>query len=183
MQVINASIIMRQCFRGKPQRRNPYLTLMTSRCQFPCLARSRQTRLDSTKFTILFQVERNCGRGWGRIFLRGSQWHFCASRLARCLSKSSFRHHSFWQWQWIIQVCSTFFTRIYAILNFGDFFFRSLIHTLGESFDGCGLISSIVNVARGNRQPLDLYLAETKAEDGIVQQNVGSLQICKRFMI
>ena len=60
---------------------------------------------------------------------------------------------------------------------------RSLIHTLGESFDGCGVISSIVNVARGNRQPLDLYLAETKAEDGIVQQNVGSLQICKRFMI
>lgn len=67
--------------------------------------------------------------------------------------------------------------------QFWRIFFRSLIHTLGESFDGCGLISSIVNVARGNRQPLDLYLAETKAEDGIVQQNVGSLQICKRFMI
>ena len=55
---------------------------------------------------------------------------------------------------------------------------RSVIHEQGEAYDKSGCITSTLNVAKGNRKPLDLYLAETKAEDG-VQQNVGFLHICK----
>ena len=65
-----------------------------------------------------------------------------------------------------------------------DFFFfflhlvRSIIHEQGEAYDKSGCITSTLNVAKGNKKPLDLYLAETKADDG-VQQNVGFLHICK----
>ena len=55
---------------------------------------------------------------------------------------------------------------------------RLVIHEQGEAYDKSGCITSTLNVAKGNRKPLDLYLAETKAEDG-VQQNVGFLHICK----
>ena len=55
---------------------------------------------------------------------------------------------------------------------------RSLIYEQGETYDGLGSVSSTLNVARGNTQKMDLYLAETKAEDR-VQQNVGFLHICK----
>ena len=57
---------------------------------------------------------------------------------------------------------------------------RSLIHLQNELFDGTGCISSLLNVARGNTRPLDLYLTETKASDG-VQQNLGFLHVCKSF--
>ena len=57
-------------------------------------------------------------------------------------------------------------------------FNRSLIHLQNELFDGTGCISSLLNVARGNTRPLDLYLTETKASDG-VQQNLGFLHVCK----
>ena len=55
---------------------------------------------------------------------------------------------------------------------------RSIIHEQGEVYDKSGCITSTLNVAKGNKKPLDLYLAETKADDG-VQQNVGFLHICK----
>ena len=57
-------------------------------------------------------------------------------------------------------------------------FNRSLIHLQNELFDGTGCISSLLNVARGNTRPLDLYLTETKASDG-VQQNLGFLHVCE----
>ena len=68
------------------------------------------------------------------------------------------------------------------MIDFSFLFFlhlvRSIIHEQGEVYDKSGCITSTLNVAKGNKKPLDLYLAETKADDG-VQQNVGFLHICK----
>lgn len=58
----------------------------------------------------------------------------------------------------------------------GNGLVRSIIHEQGEAYDKSGCITSTLNVAKGNKKPLDLYLAETKADDG-VQQNVGFLHI------
>ena len=68
------------------------------------------------------------------------------------------------------------------MIDFLHLLFRSVIHEQGEAYDRSGCITSTLNVAKGNKKPLDLYLAETKAEDG-VQQNVGFLHICELIYI